>query len=267
MRLVALLLATLLPLACRSQSGPPVETKVEDGGHMLEIVQLLAGRDFARGNPFAEQMANYVYLVADPKAGECVLVDAAWDVRGLLDLVAARKLKLVGAIATHCHWDHVGGRFGGTKVEGVAELTRLAAVPVWANDADADRILRDTGLDAKLLRRTRDGDAVKVGGGEIRLLHTPGHTPGCQCLRVGKAVITGDTLFVGQCGRVDLPGSSPEAMFNSLKILAALPDDTVVHPGHNYGPTPTSTIAEERHSNACMGFARRDDWKGFVEAP
>jgi len=258
------LVMLLFMVACRSPAEAP---KVNRGLAMLEVQQSLAGRDFATGSAFAQQMANFVYVVVDRQAGECVLVDPAWDVQGLLDIVARQNLKLVGVVATHAHWDHVGGRFSSQDVEGIARLVSLKKVPVWAHQADAGRIRKDTGIDEALLRAVADGEKVKVGNGEIQLMHTPGHTPGSQCVRVGEAIITGDTLFVGECGRVDLAGSDPAKMFASLQKLAALPEGTVVYPGHNYGATPTTTIGDERRTSPCMKPRTLEAFKAWLAEP
>ncbi|MBI5542442.1 MAG: MBL fold metallo-hydrolase [Deltaproteobacteria bacterium] len=234
---------------------------------MLEIHPLLAGRDFALGNTGARQMANFVYLVAERTSGLCVLVDPAWDIEGLLERVDMEKLTLVGVVATHCHWDHVGGRFGGMQVEGVGKLVQLKKVPVWVNALDAERVKANTGVGDESLRRVKDGDVLELGGAKLTFVHTPGHTPGSQCLRVGEAVITGDTLFVGECGRVDLPGSDPEAMFASLGKLAALPEATVVYPGHHYGKTERSTIGEQKRTSPALKPQSLDEWQAWLAAP
>ncbi len=95
----------------------------------------------------------------------------------------------------------------------------------------------------------------------MKLLHTPGHTPGSQCFLVGNAVVSGDTLFIGSCGRVDLPGSNPEDMYRSLHdILGALPDETKLFPGHNYAVDTSSTIGDEKRTNPMMRFRNLKDF-------
>jgi glyoxylase-like metal-dependent hydrolase (beta-lactamase superfamily II) len=109
------------------------------------------------------------------------------------------------------------------------------------------------------------GDEIAVGAQRIRLLHTPGHTPGSQCFLVGDSLISGDTLFIGGCGRVDLPGSDPAQMYDSLvNKLRALPDDTVLYPGHDYAERPTSTIGQEKQRNPYMRFKRLEDFLGMM---
>ncbi len=234
---------------------------------MLEIHQLLAGRDFAVGHRGAESMANFIYLVADRASGQCVLVDPAWDVAGLLARVEREKLELVGAVATHCHWDHVGGCYGELQIEGVGQLVERTGVPLYVHALDADRLMANTGASEASIRRVKDGDSLALGKGSLNFLHTPGHTPGCQCILTGDAVITGDTMFVGECGRVDLAGSEPDAMFESLKKLAALPESTRVYPGHHYGRTPTSTIGEEKRTSPALRPADLKAWHAWLAAP
>jgi len=230
-------------------------------GSMLYVRQLLAGRDYAIVNPVAGQMANFAYLVGDKDKGECYVVDPAWDPRGLVQIAEEEGMKVVGGIATHCHADHVGGSMMGFPIQGVAELVELAKVKIWVHEDDATDLRRGTGLGAEDLCIVRGGDTLPVGDQTFEFIHTPGHTPGGMCVLVGDGVLTGDTLFVGACGRVDLPGSDPREMYRSLhERLAALPDDTVVYPGHDYGERPASTLGEERQANPYLNFASLESW-------
>ena len=111
------------------------------------------------------------------------------------------------------------------------------------------------------MREASPDEVVKVGPLEVKLLATPGHTPGAQCLLARGALITGDTVFVNACGRVDLPGGDGEAMYRSLKRLAQLPGDTRLYPGHDYGDVPVSSIAREREKNPYFRFK---DLEGFL---
>jgi len=218
---------------------------------MLVIKQLLAGVDFAQAHPSAGQWANFAYVVGDDEGRECVLVDPTWDVSDLIGIAEEAGFKVVGAIATHGHADHTGGRLFGTDIEGLDRLLELRpGIPVYVHELDAAALSAATGLSGSALRQVKDGEHIRFGGQEAVVIHTPGHTPGGMCLRVGGAVLTGDTLFVGECGRVDLPVSQPREMGVSLlDRLGALPDETVVYPGHDYGRTRTSTIGEEKRTN------------------
>jgi len=161
-------------------------------------------------------------------------------------------MEITHALVTHTHPDHVGGRFAGTEIAGVAELLSKCKARVVVHKAEAEFL---KGLSVTDLIKAESGDKINVGGVEIQLLHTPGHTPGSQCFLVDRRIVSGDTLFVGSCGRVDLPGSDPEQMYYSLtQKLMALPDETILFPGHNYADRPTSTIGEEKQTNPYFHF-------------
>ena len=227
--------------------------------------QLLAGRQVALDHPAAGQMANFMYLIGDPGRREVLIVDPAWDVASLLDVAHADGYKVVGALVTHYHPDHVGGDLFGLHIEGVGRLLEQVQVPIYVNKHEGDGLKVVTGVSESDLRRKDEGDSVSVGDVRIDLIHTPGHTPGSQCFLVGNRLIAGDTLFVRACGRVDLPGADPEAMYYSLtQKLAKLPPDTILYPGHHYGPTETSTIAEELEHNHYLRVRSLEDWQRLM---
>lgn len=231
----------------------------------LYFRQLLAGRQVATDHVFARQMANFMYLIGDSRTRDAFVVDPAWDVRSLLDVAEADGYTVRGALVTHYHPDHVGGDLMGMPVEGVSRLLEQAAVPVYVNKHEADGLRKVTGVAESDLRRVDDGDRVRLGDIEVRFLHTPGHTPGSQCFLIGNRLVAGDTLFVQGCGRVDLPGGDPDAMYHTLTgKLAKLPSDTVLYPGHHYGPTPTSTIGEELEQNRYLRIRSLDDWRRLM---
>ncbi len=185
----------------------------------LEIVQLPAG-----------DMKNFSYLVFCPETRVGLGVDPSLAPEVLLAAAASRGVKVEILANTHGHGDHVAGN------ERVLQATgaRLAAH-------------RDDVPGAQLA--LEEGTELAVGLGTVRILHTPGHTPGSLTLNPPGALITGDTLFVTFVGRADLPGSDPEALYRSLRRLAEFPADTRVFPGHDYGPRPVSTIAFELRNN------------------
>lgn len=227
----------------------------------LYFRQLLAGRDFATSNPVAAQMVNFCYLIGDRETRECVVVDPAWDVTGLVDLARGDDMEIVGALATHYHPDHVGGDLFGHSIEGVARLQEIKAVPIHCNRAEARGVRVVTGLSESDIRGHDGGDVLEVGKIRIEMLHTPGHTPGSQCFLVDGRLVSGDTLFVQGCGRVDLPGGDPEEMYRTLsQRLTTLPDDTVLYPGHHYGSTATSTMGEQRQENYAFAPRNMGDW-------
>ena len=233
----------------------------------LYFRQLLAGRDFARGDQLARQMVNFAYLVGDRETGEAVVVDPAYDVAGLLDVLAADDMRLVGALVTHYHPDHVGGSMAGFSIEGVHELLDLAHVPVHVQADEREWVAKvtDTG-DDDLVTHT-SGDIVTVGAIPIELIHTPGHTPGSQCFLVDNRLVAGDTLFLEGCGRTDLPGGDPRALYESLtQKLAKVPDDAVLFPGHLYSVEPSATMAETRRWNYVFRPRTEAEWLAMFGA-
>jgi len=140
-------------------------------------------------------MVNFVYLIGDRDAGEAVIVDPAYRVADLLDVLAADDMRLVGALATHYHADHVGGKLMSQGIEGVRELLELQPVPVHVNRHEAEWVKRSVDVSDADLAVHDSGDVVQVGDIPIQLLHTPGHTPGSQCFLVEQMLVSGDTLF------------------------------------------------------------------------
>jgi len=197
-------------------------------------------------------MQNFVYLIGSTETRKVGVVDAAWDIDEILRIAAQDEMEITHAFVTHTHPDHVGGRFAGVEIEGVMDLLSKCKAKVVVHKAEAEFL---KALSPSDIIKAESGDKIDVGGVEIQLLHTPGHTPGSQCFLVDNRIVSGDTLFIGSCGRVDLPGSNPEQMYYSLtQKLMALPDDTVLFPGHNYSDQPTSTIGEQKRKNPYFHF-------------
>lgn len=223
----------------------------------LYLRQLLVGRDLGRGDPAGTQMQNFVYLVGDRQKGECLVVDPAWSITDIVARAAEDGMRVTGALVTHYHPDHVGGSLFGLQVEGLAELMVQCPCPVHVHKLEADGVRVVTGLSERDLVRHEGNDRVTVGDVEIELLHTPGHTPGSQCFRVRDALVSGDTLFLQGCGRVDLPGGSAEEMQRTLtQRLATLPDDLTLYPGHAYGGAH-APLGEVRLKNPFFSAQRR----------
>lgn len=222
--------------------------------------QLLSGRDFAVADPVAQQMVNFVYAIGDRATGECVLVDPAYAVNELLDVIETDGMRCTGVLATHYHPDHVGGSMMGFQIEGVATLLERADCPIHVQRAEAPWVMRTTGLGEGQLAQHDPGDVVSVGGVDITLVHTPGHTPGSQCFHVEGRLVSGDTLFLEGCGRTDLPGSNPEDMYHSLHTLAALADDTIVYPGHRYSQPSSASMSAIRETNYVFKPKTVDAW-------
>jgi hydroxyacylglutathione hydrolase len=198
-------------------------------------------------------MKNFIHLVGAEGSPEVAVIDPAWNVPALLEEVAREGKRIAAVVLTHSHEDHVNG---------VPALLQAVDVPVYAQQAEID--FNDRLQDfAGALKPVGPGDRVKVGPLELTFIHTPGHTPGSQCLHCGGALFAGDTLFVDHCGRCDFPGSDVAKMFESLhRVLGALPDETSLYPGHDYGAVPVSTLARERKLNP---YLLRTDLKSFSD--
>jgi hydroxyacylglutathione hydrolase len=198
-------------------------------------------------------MQNFVYLVGTEGQPQVCVVDPAWDVDAI-ERTCVQQGKALGSILlTHSHKDHING---------VTELLRRHDVPVYAQRAEID-FSPDLQAFGDALRRLGPGDEVPLGGVSATAVHTPGHTPGSQCLLAGDALVAGDTLFVNGCGRCDLLGGDPAQMFHSLMgVLGRLPGATRLFPGHDYGEVPVSSLEREAHQNPYFQFT---DASSFVK--
>ena len=209
-------------------------------------------------------MANFVYLIGDPATRKLAVADPAWDIGTICEAAERDGYSVEQILITHYHPDHLGGRMMGHTIEGAAEMLARVKAKVYLNKHEAEGAKHIAGLSDSDIVKVEAGEVFKVGNLEVKFLHTPGHTPGSQCFLVNGNLISGDTLFVGSCGRVDLPGSDPEAMYYSLnQTLRNLDDSTVVYPGHAYAPQSSSTIGDEKRRNLYMRFNSLDD---FLEA-
>jgi hydroxyacylglutathione hydrolase len=218
------------------------------------------------------QMANFAYIIGSHATREALIIDPAWEVDQLLDVAETDGMEVVGALVTHYHQDHIGGELFGQNIPGLAQLMARKPVPIHVNEAEAEGTLRVSGVSKSDLEIHAGGDVVEVGAIRTRLLHTPGHTPGSQCFLVEEAgqpsqLVSGDTLFLGACGRVDLPGSDPEAMYHSLNVtLKSLADETLLFPGHLYAPEGQSTMGEQKRSNPFLRVTSLDMFLNFMGA-
>jgi len=175
---------------------------------------------------------NFSYIIADDTTREAAVVDSSYNAGEITRIIKAENLKLKYIINTHGHSDHTAGN---------QELRSISTAKIVAHTLS--RINPDI--------KVNDGDTLNIGAIPLKVIHTPGHTPDGICLLVdNQKLLTGDTLFIGECGRTDMPGGNSKNMYNSLfhKILK-LNDNIEVYPGHDYGPKPSSTIGEERRSN------------------
>lgn len=198
-------------------------------------------------------MQNYVYLIGSAETRKVAVVDAAWEIDTILKIAAQDDVEITHAFVTHTHPDHVGGRFSGVEIPGVSELLSKCKLKVVVHKTEADAL---KALAPSDIIKAESGDKIDIGGLEIQLLHTPGHTPGSQCFLVDGRIVSGDTLFIDACGRTDFPGGNAEQMYYSLtQKLMALPDDTILFPGHNYARKASDTIGEQKKTNPYLRFA------------
>lgn len=227
----------------------------------LYFRQLLAGRDFAREDATARQMVNFAYVFGDRESGEALVVDPAYAPVELAQIVEADGMRVGGVVATHYHADHVGGNLMGHHVDGIAELLEYVDVPVHVHKNEVDWITRGTGVDATSLVGHEGGDVLHVGELAVSLVHTPGHTPGSQCLLLENRFMTGDTLFLEGCGRTDLPGSDPEEMYRTLALrLGNIRDESMVYPGHQYSPEESDSMGHVRERNYVLAPTTPEQW-------
>ena len=193
---------------------------------------------------------NFSYIVADEKSGEAVVVDPSFNGDEIIRLVEKNKLNVQYIINTHHHRDHTADN---EKLKSSLGSKLVAHVSSVVNKDKA----------------VRDGELLMVGNTKITVIHTPGHTTDGICLLINnEKLLTGDTLFVRECGRTDLPGSNPRDMYNSLfKKLMKLNDHVKVYPGHDYGFKPQSTIGEERRDNYVLEERTLEEFLEFMKIP
>ncbi len=194
-------------------------------------------------------MENFVYLIEDIQSRQAAVVDPAWEVPAILDKAAELGLSISDILLTHSHHDHING-ISGILEHSPAKLHLLKPeYDFWNHQLDRPEL-------------HHGGDVLRLGASEIRMLHTPGHTPGSVCYQTGNDLITGDTLFVYGCGRCDLNGGDPQQMFNTLKDMKHKLDPAmIIHPGHNYSVCETTTLAEQFEGNPFLHF---EDEQQFV---
>ena len=186
-------------------------------------------------------MENFVYMIGSKSTREVALVDPAWDIDFLLNLIEQQDLKLSSILVTHYHPDHIGGGMGWHSIEGIADVIEKSPVKIFVNKHEAEGVKKVTGVSDSDINVVESGDHLTLGLNDIEFLHTPGHTPGSQCFKVNDNLISGDTLFIQGCGRVDIHGSNSDDMYHSLNKLSGLSDETILYPGHHYSPEEFQT--------------------------
>jgi len=200
-------------------------------------------------------METFCYLVGDEKTRTAALIDPAFDTEQILQIATELGYAITHVINTHCHSDHTAGNQAVIRATSAKLLIHAADAPKLSTVVNAafSKVLGGKGSpepDVLL----QDNDDIIIGATVLLTIHTPGHTPGGICLYAPGHVFTGDTLFVEAVGRTDLPGGSSRQLLQSIRErLYTLPGDTIVWPGHDYGPTPSSSIDYEKRHN---GFTR-----------
>lgn len=192
---------------------------------------------------------NFIYLLADEATKTCAVVDPAWHLPSIIREAARLDLQITHILCTHSHFDHVN------RVEALLETHD---VPVHMLRPE----IEFSGYRCENLIASSPGDSLRVGKHvDITMMHTPGHTPGSCSYRVRGGIVTGDTLFVDGCGRCDFVGGDAELMHSTLnRLLDGLPGETIMYPGHDYGPTPTARLASQRASNPYLAHATVADF-------
>ena len=178
-------------------------------------------------------MDNFSYIVGCENTRQALAIDPGPDVDRIVSVAEKESLEIVTIVNTHGHGDHTAGN---------AKLKARTGAQIIIHELDGDRY-----FDADV--RLTDEKSLQLGEITFDVIHTPGHTPGGICLHAQGNLFTGDTLFVGDSGRTDLPGGDRPTLGKSIRRLMKLPDHTVVWPGHDYGPTPSSTIGWEKRNN------------------
>ncbi|MDW8045339.1 MAG: MBL fold metallo-hydrolase [Nitrososphaerota archaeon] len=193
-----------------------------------------------------ESLRNFTYIIADEKTRIGVVVDPSYDLNEVFKKIDEYSLKIEYIINTHSHPDHIAGN---------EELrVRTGAKVVMHKKSPLRKDIE-----------VNDGDIIAVGDLRIKVIHTPGHTPDSICLLFDGKLLTGDTLFVGNCGRVDLPGGDAGELYDSLfNKLLKLDDDVEVYPGHDYGSKPSSTIGHERRYNYVLEPRTKEEFMEFM---
>lgn len=194
-------------------------------------------------------MRNFGYVIGDPHTKVAAVIDPSFDARGLQKAARENDYSIDLIFNTHHHPDHIFDN------ERLADETGAKVVAHRLSNVRKDLVLED-------------GQIVAIGALKLKVVHTPGHSPDSCCYIVAGRVFTGDCLFVGDCGRVDLPGSSVEQMYDSLfNRVRRMDDSLIVCPGHHYGKKPLSTIGEEKGTNYTLAPRTLDEFMRFMRSP
>ena len=200
-------------------------------------------------------MQNFVYLIGDENTKEAAVIDAGWDIDEIIKNADDENLRITKIILTHSHFDHV---------QKVQELIDKTKADVYFHELESDSIKRHIKNNLVKIIKLKGNDEIKVGNIKIKIINTPGHTPGAICLLFDNKLITGDTLFVSAIGRTDLQGGDAIKLFESLQKLKKLDDKVEIYPGHDYGETPFSTIGNEKRNNPYFMCKTKEEFLKLV---
>ncbi len=188
------------------------------------------------------------YIVGDGSTGAATIIDPGGSASRVLSATARLGLRVEAVVATHAHFDHVGGVADLTRATGAPFMIGERELPVLEVTAESTMLYFGIHVDQppKPDRLLEEGDSLAMGGRQFRVVHTPGHSPGHICLVGEGAAFVGDMVFMGSVGRADLPGGEFDTLIRSIATqLLVLPDDTILYPGHG----PATTVGRERLSN------------------
>ncbi len=193
-------------------------------------------------------MQNFTYVIQDEETGEAVIIDPSWDLAQVIEVIQKNNLKVKYVINTHHHFDHTIGNDAVVKQTGSKIIQHTAST--LRNDISVS-----------------DGDKIRFGNSELTVVHTPGHSKDSICLVGNGNFFSGDTLFVGNCGRVDLPGGSARELYHSLfSLISKMDENLMLYPGHNYGNSPTSTIGREKKTNFVLQPRTENEFLEFMNS-
>lgn len=203
---------------------------------MIQIKQISVG-----------SMQNFTYITHDDKTKKAIIIDPSWDLDKITDFISKNELEPINIVNTHHHFDHTLGN---------QALAQRLRIPIIQHPSSG--LPHDTDID--------EGDTVNFGESSLQVLHTPGHSQDSVCLLndTYKIIFTGDTLFVGSCGRTDLPGGNAAQLYHSLQRLSKLDDTYTIYPGHNYGRTSKSTIQKQKATNLTLQSRTEEEFLAML---